>query len=46
MKNNKHLDGSELYNYLIDECNCSEEIAIQIMKNNKKNISFLIEGKE
>ena len=44
MKNNKQLDGIELYNYLIDECDCSEKIAIQIMKNNKKDISFLTEG--
>lgn len=44
MKDNKQLDGIELYNYLIEEDNCSEEIAIQIMKNNKKDLSFLIKG--
>jgi len=41
MENNtKQLDGIELYNYLIEKDNCSEEIALQIMINNKKDISF------
>ena len=44
--NNKQLDGIELYNYLIDENNCSEEIALQIMINNKKDISFLKKQKK
>ena len=39
--NNKQLDGIELYNYLTDEDNCSDEIALQIMINNKKDNSFL-----
>ena len=47
MTNNiKLLDGIDLYNYLLDEDNCSEEIALQIMINNKKDISFLKKTKK